>query len=738
MKIFHFRLVCAALVLVTAFASAAVAAETPDDELPPGDAPIIMLNDDTMTVRDAVGAISAATKWQIFCTDFAGKKQFVMYTQNMAAGEILKSIVRSQGLVYRVDGMAIYVMTRQEYNETYGGAREVIQLTYAPAERVAAALEKLAVGKTAKITAVPEASAVVIYGSPVDIAVLREVAAGIDRPLETVVVPLENALAADVVSSLQSFISPAGRISAEAQSNQVVIRDVEGKVRILEEIARKMDLPSSRITREFRLKYADCNAVAQYLADMFGLRASAAGEPVVRGSSRSTVPPRPAASSPGSSPAGNTGRRSSGRARYFGGETGPTGAPVRRPRNQATADRLRRAFTRALQQESSAAVGTVVADPRTNSVWVTDTPGRIEQIAEVISGLDTSIETKVYQMSYADVTQIADKVQGILTSTFDRLEVDERTRRISVTTTPEKMAQILELLEQWDTQPRQVFITGKVLSVNRDRLRDLGVSYDALFHQMDEHLGTEVQATGAFLPAIAPTPKGSLRVGNLTEDNFTVLIEALESDSTTRLLSSPRVLVIDGNAAQFSVATEEPYTEVVIEGDTGTTTENVKFKQVGVTLQVQPVITKDDKISMAVNLDVSSLQEIRNGVPVVSRSLMTSNVVVADTQPLVIGGLIVDEDVDAVNKVPLLGDIPILGALFRYTHKDRSQRELVLVMIPSIVSPGHIVSEPTLSEIEQDLKNAPFLEGEKGEGATPAGGGVSSKGRKDADEPAQE
>ena len=700
-----------------------------------------MLNDDTMSVRDAVGAISAATKWQIFCTDLAGKKQFVMYTQNMAAGEILKSIVRSQGLVYRVDGMAIYVMTRQEYNEIYGGAREVIELTYAPAERVAAALEKLAISKTTKITAVQEASAVVIYGSPVDIAVLREVAASIDRPLETVVVPLENALAADVVGSLQSFISPAGRISAEAQSNQVVIRDVEGKVRILEEIARKMDLPSSRITREFRLKYADCNAVAQYLADMFGLRASAAGEPVVRGSSRATVPPQPAASSPSSGPAGNTGRRSSGRARYFGGETGQGGAQaaaVRRQRDRATADRLRRAFTRALQQESSAAVGTVVADPRTNSVWVTDTPGRIEQIAEVISGLDTPIETKVYQMSYADVTQIADKVQGILTSTFDRLEVDERTRCISVTTTPEKMAQILELLEQWDTQPRQVFITGKVLSVNRDRLRDLGVSYDALFHQMDEHLGTEIQATGAFLPAIAPTPKGSLRAGNLVEDNFTVLIEALESDSTTRLLSSPRVLVIDGNAAQFSVATEEPYTEVVIEGDTGTTTENVKFKQVGVTLQVQAIIGKDDNISMAVNMDVSSLQEVRNGVPVVSRSVMTSNVIVADAQPLIIGGLIVDEEVDAVNKVPLLGDIPILGALFRYTHKDHSQRELVLVMIPSIVSPGHIVTEPTLSDIEQDLENAPFLEGEKGEGATPAGGGVSSKGRKDADEPAQE
>jgi len=704
------------------------------EELPPGDAPIIRLEADDRPVKEAMRMISAATRWQIFCTSDAGARSFVMYTQNMMAGDLFRSIIRSQGLVYRVEGSAIYVMTLDEFNEIYGGAKEVIQLTYASAQQVEAALKPLTAADGAQVTALPEAAAVVIYDSPANIEVLKKVVEKLDRPLETAVVQLDNALAGDVAAALQRFVSPMGGISADAQSNQVIMSEIAGRLQSLVETAGKMDVPSTKVTREFRLKNAECSTVAQYLADMFGLQTSAAAESVVRpggeagraegGQEQQQAPPQAAGEQRRQGRVNQQGQQGSGAARreFF--------------RRGQFAEAFRQAVAATtLGGASSAAVGTVVADVRTNSVWVTDTPERIEEIASVIKGLDTALETETYRFSYADPAEMGldEKLAGILLSPFDRYQVDARTRCVSITTTPERMEAVLSLLAEWDVMPRQVYITGKVLAVNRDHLRDIGVSYDALVHQMDEHINTEIQATGSFLPVIPATPKGSIRFGDVAEDNFTVLIEALESDSTTRLLSSPRVLVLDGGEVTFFVATEEPYTEVVVDGNTQTTLESVKFKKVGVTLGVAPRIAQDDRIAMLVTLEVSSLQEIRNGVPVVSTSQMTSDVLIADGRPLIIGGLITDQDVDTVDKVPILGDMPLLGALFRNTRKDRSQRELVLIIVPSIVGPEPLAPEPTIADLERDVEEAAYLGGEKGEGESPAGAGVPSKGAGEGD-----
>jgi len=705
------------------------------EELPPGDAPIIRLEADDRPVKEAMRMISAATRWQIFCTREAGAKQFVMYTQNMMAGDLFRSIIRSQGLVYRVEGSAIYVMTLDEFNEIYGGAKEVIQLTYASAQQVAAALKPLTAADGAQVTALPEAAAVVIYDSPANIEVLKKVVEKLDRPLETAVVRLDNALAGDVAAALQRFVSPMGGISADTQSNQVIISEIAGRLQALVETAGKMDVPSTKVTREFRLKNAECSTVAQYLADMFGLQTSAAAESVVRGGREAGRAEAGQQQQP-QAPQQAAGEQ---RRQERVNQPGQQGSPAARReffRRERFAETLRQAVAPTTAGGTSgAAVGTAVADVRTNSVWVTDTPERIEQIASVIKGLDTALETQTYRFSYANPAEMGldEKLAGILLSPFDRYQVDARTRCVSVTTTPERMEAVLSLLAEWDVMPRQVYITGKVLAVNRDHLRDIGVSYDALVHQMDEHINTEIQATGSFLPVIPATPKGSIRFGDVAEDNFTVLIEALESDSTTRLLSSPRVLVLDGGEATFFVATEEPYTEVVVDGNTQTTLESVKFKKVGVTLGVAPRIAQDDRIAMLVTLEVSSLQEVRNGVPVVSTSQMTSDVLIADGRPLIIGGLITDQDVDTVDKVPILGDMPLLGALFRNTRKDRSQRELVLIIVPSIVGPEPLAPEPTIADLERDVKEAAYLGGEKGEGESPAGAGVPSKGAGEGD-----
>jgi type II secretory pathway component GspD/PulD (secretin) len=562
----------------------------------------------------------------------------------------------------------------------------------------------------AKVTAIPEAGAVIIFDTKHNIEVLRKAIAELDRPLETVVVQLENAHASDVQTALSRLVSSMGVVSAETQSNQVIIRETPGRVAELVDIAKKMDQPSTRVTREFRLKNAECSTVAQYLADMFGLVTGEQDEnSVLRVETRQeSVPATGAATTgtAGSAPAPEAGRR--GRLRASQPTRGGMSAPFGSGR-----DMMRRFAMTATETQSGAAVGTAIADVRTNSVWITETKDRMEQIAEVINGLDAELATQSYKFSFVDPSELGldEKLASVLLSPFDHYEVDQRTRTVSVTTTPERMTAIMARLKEWDAEPKQVFITGRVLVVNRDRLRDIGVSYNVMVSNMDENVKTEIETTGAFLPVIPATPKGSLRFGDITNDDFTVLLEALESDSTTRTLSSPRVRVVDGGEAVFFNTTEEPYTEVVVDGNTQTSTESVKFKSVGVTIQVAPTITSNRKIAMNVLLEVSSLQEIRGGIPVVSTSQMSAPVIVADGQPVIIGGLVTDQNLDAVDKVPLLGDIPLLGTLFRNTRKDRSQRELVLIIIPDIINPDSIetVKEPTFGSIEASLESEEYL-----------------------------
>lgn len=725
----------AALVLLCALTAGA--AETRlDQELPPGaEQPVLKIQNEQMRLWEACETIARVTEWQIICSKTAGDTVFPMYTDNMLAGDMLRAVVRSQGLVYHVEGNVIEIMTPREYADIYGLDSEVIVLKYASADMVANALKPLLAVKGTKnafaeITPLPQAAAIIISCNGANMKVLKRVIEELDRPLVTEVVSLENALAADVARALGPFITSTGRISADEQANQVIIREVEGGARELAEMARKMDVPSRKETRRFLLKNADCNTVARYLEGMFGLRLGAAEEPVIRTAPAAPQPSLPSAPAAPSAPVRTRGRR--------GESQRQEAAAVRSAEFRSFRARMARSV---VQQATSAAVGTVIADERLNAVWVTDTPERVEDIAVVIEGLDAALETVVYEFSYVDLSKVdvAEQLGGILRSSeFDRVEIDERTRSISVTTTPERAKRVVALLERWDAEPRQVFITGKVLSVNRDKLRELGASYEALVHDMDENVSTEINPFGNFLPAIGASPKGSLRVGNLLEDHFTVLIEALETDSTTKLLSSPRVLVVDGEQAQFAVVTEEPYTEIIFDDESSITRESVKFKKVGITLQVVPSINKDGKIQMLLYMDVSSLQEIREGIPVVSTSNMSSKVIVADGTPVVIGGLIVDEEVNVESKVPLLGDIPIIGNLFKNTRKDRSQRETVLIIVPSIVGTEPAAAEPTLDDVEEDLISAGFLDGETGEGASPAGGGAPSKGRKDDDEQPQE
>jgi general secretion pathway protein D len=178
---------------------------------------------------------------------------------------------------------------------------------------------------------------------------------------------------------------------------------------------------------------------------------------------------------------------------------------------------------------------------------------------------------------------------------------------------------------------------------------------------------------------------GSLRLRKLTDTQFDILMRAIETDNRSHILANPRILAMDNSPAEVRTATDEPFPEMSIDSESGATIQNVKFLQVGTVLRVTPRIKEDRTIEMSIALDVSSLEEIRNGVPVVKRNIASSEVAVQDNHILMIGGLRFNRDMNVQEKIPLLGDIPLLGMLFRSDRKERQDTELILFLQPTLV-----------------------------------------------------
>ncbi len=181
-------------------------------------------------------------------------------------------------------------------------------------------------------------------------------------------------------------------------------------------------------------------------------------------------------------------------------------------------------------------------------------------------------------------------------------------------------------------------------------------------------------------------PRFSLQAGSLSETDYDVLIEALETSGDSELLSNPRILAVHGQQAVFQVVTQEPYKEVTIGAAGETTVENVQFKDVGVTLAVTPYISDVPTVAMDVTVEVSDVAEVPDGLPVVNRSLGTSRVLAEDGRTVLLGGLIIHNWTSIRKGVPILSRIPILGIFFRSSSRSLTKSELILFLTPRITA----------------------------------------------------
>ena len=315
---------------------------------------------------------------------------------------------------------------------------------------------------------------------------------------------------------------------------------------------------------------------------------------------------------------------------------------------------------------------------------------------------EAPLESRVFRISYSSVDDMKTVITDLLTERGNII-ADPRNKQLIVKDVPPVLDEMATLISQIDQPEKQVMIEARIVEANTNFSRDLGVKWGLGFdNDADSTPGSGVGSTslassnlglgGAFL--ITPPATGSVgsagaalgfSFGTVGVDTLTMdlRLSALESAGKGKIVSTPRVTTLNGEAATISQGTKIPYTTV---SETGTETsfENAELK-----LEVTPEINPDGSVILEINASNSAVGTIvptgtGNAVSIDEKKAETK-VLVRDGETTVIGGIFVEDERDADSGVPLLKDLPLLGHLFKSTTKTRDRRELLIFITPRIL-----------------------------------------------------
>jgi type IV pilus assembly protein PilQ len=250
---------------------------------------------------------------------------------------------------------------------------------------------------------------------------------------------------------------------------------------------------------------------------------------------------------------------------------------------------------------------------------------------------------------------------------------------------PENIAEAERLLAELDLRPRQVLIEATILSATLTEDMEVGIDWNTT----DGVAVTKTATDGLMTDGLASAVTGvtGLTVG-ITQDHLKVFIRALETVTDTTILANPKILAINKQLGQVYIGTKVGYQSQTTQTDGGSVTQKVEFLETGTKLVFRPYIGDDGYIRMDIHPKDSSFTLKANNIPDESSAELATNIIVKDGQTIVIGGLFRDVVVTTRNQVPLLGDLPLIGGLFRSTDDSTRREEVIVLLTP------HIIDEP--------------------------------------------
>ena len=490
-----------------------------------------------------------------------------------------------------------------------------------------------------------------------------------DDDIVTQVIQVKNVGAAQLVPILRPLIPQFGHLAAHPGSNRLIISDRAGNVARMVSIIRRIDLSSEDDIEVVPLQYASSAEVVRVLTAL-------------------TQQPR------------------------------ADGAPVSI---------------------------SLVADARTNSVLIGGDRADRLRLRTLITHLDTPLEdggdTQVRYLRYADAEELATKLQqhfqGVVAAAAAAeggaaaaaparngdvsVWADTQTNAIVVNAPPKMMRSLMQIVDKLDIRRAQVLVEAIIVEVLAEKTAELGITWAV----EGSASTTPISATNfpGFGPGVVqlagaaagggdtPVDPGSLigegitmGVGRISDTgvSFAAILRALEGDADTNIISTPSIVTTDNEEASLNVGQEVPFVTGSFTntgGNIGAVNpfQTIQREQVGVKLTITPQINEGNSLLLNINQEISSIAQSVEGATdlITNQRIVETTVIVDDGQVLVLGGLLEDVLRESEQRVPVLGSIPFLGALFRARTTDKIKTNLLVFIRPKILRDAATISTET-------------------------------------------
>lgn len=301
--------------------------------------------------------------------------------------------------------------------------------------------------------------------------------------------------------------------------------------------------------------------------------------------------------------------------------------------------------------------------------------------SEIIPGSDDKA-TRIVQIDYANLEDI----EGIIQELYPGLvyRINSQKKEFVLSGRRDELDDLVALLEKVDTPRKQVIIEARVEEVSTTDLMDLGINLEEMsrIELIDKNRDGYIDGIGL---------------------TFAQFINILDTRGRSNTLARPRLMTLSGEEASLLIGDRIPVTVEKVEEDRVVLT--VEYIEAGINLVFTPWVTSDNKINLRVNPQISSIGEsIGTALPPINTREAETTIRLDDGETFAIGGLIQDDIVESVSKVPLLGDIPIFGHIFKSKSTQNLKTELIIFITPHIVKEDQIVET-----IQENLKNREII-----------------------------
>jgi len=369
---------------------------------------------------------------------------------------------------------------------------------------------------------------------------------------------------------------------------------------------------------------------------------------------------------------------------------------------------------------------TMVADERTNTIVMLASEVDSLRIKRLIAMIDKETPRgkggiHVYYCKHATAEELAKVLQDVPTQQAGaskgkqppavsgkvRISADKATNSLIIMADKEDYIVLEHVIQKLDIPRSMVYIESLIMEVDMSTSFNIGIDWSAFGKTSLD--GKDTVIGGGFRQGfVSPAEllQGGLTVGLLTEpiniagidvSNISAIINAVKTDDDFRILSTPQILTTDNEEARITVGENRPYQTRSTTDVSGGTFESFEYRDVGKILKITPHVTEDRLVRMQINLEVTAIDQkatltTSSTLPVTLKRTVDTTVIVKDQQTVVIGGLIDDSTTQSENKVPVLGDVPLLGWLFKKRGDETVKTNLYVFLTPRVIkNPGEAI-----------------------------------------------